>query len=65
MCRILTGRDGTGRMCILGSGEQSHKPGRCRERSGMDEESTGLASATIESIVVTTLQMPQENTVGL
>lgn len=64
MCRILTGRDGTGRMCILGSGEQSHKPGRCRERSGMDEES-GLASATIESIVVTTLQMPQENTVGL
>lgn len=64
MCRILTGRDGTGRMCILGSGEQNHKPGRCREQGGTDKES-GLASATIESIVVTTLQMPQENTLGL
>lgn len=40
------------------------QPGRCRERSGMDKESS-LASDAVESIAVTTLQMPQEDTMGL
>lgn len=48
-------------MCILVN--KVTQLGRCRQRGGMDKESD-LAGDTIESIAVTTLQFPQEDTMG-